>query len=113
MGDTNYFSGIVKILENPVQKINKNGTIVTKLRVELPQIRKSRMVCLVFWGNLANTVKDYYQINDYILVEGYLSVQNQKKFDFETRLPKISRPRILEIGKTIKRKLEIRHSANF
>ena len=85
MGDTNYFSGIVKILENPVQKINKNDTIVTKIRVELPQIRKSRIVCLVFWGNLANTVKDYYQINDYILVEGYLSVQNQKKFDFETR----------------------------
>ena len=26
MGDTNYFSGIVKILENPVQKLVKKKT---------------------------------------------------------------------------------------
>ena len=85
MGDTNYFSGIVKILENPIQKINKNKTVVTKLRVEVPQIRKSKIACLIFWGNLASTIKNYYQINDYILIEGYLSIQNKKKFSFKEK----------------------------
>ena len=59
MGDTNYFSGIVKILENPIQKINKNKTVVTKFRVEIPEIRKSKIVCLISWGNLASTIKNY------------------------------------------------------
>lgn len=77
MGDTNYFSGMVKILENPVQSFINDKTLTTTFRVEIPQIRKNRIVSLIFWGNLANDVKNYYQVNDYILIEGYLSIEKK------------------------------------
>ena len=75
MADTNYFSGIVKILENPTQILVKEKFSVLQFHVEIPQIRNPKMITLTVWGNLANEVKNYYQINDYIIVEGYLSIQ--------------------------------------
>jgi cobalamin biosynthesis Co2+ chelatase CbiK len=84
MGDTNYFSGIVKVLENPIQTFFNDKILVTKFRVEIPQIRKNRIITLVFWGNLAREVKNYYQINDYILIEGYLSIRNKKNIILTT-----------------------------
>ena len=78
MGDTNYISGIVKILETPVQKVFKNNTPVTKFRVQFPQVRNKTIIELVFWGNLGRDIGNYYQINDYILIEGYLSLRDQK-----------------------------------
>nr|YP_010472474.1 hypothetical protein N4L43_pgp035 [Pleurosigma intermedium]UVG42085.1 hypothetical protein [Pleurosigma intermedium] len=91
MVDTNYISSIVKILESP-NKISLNKTLLgIKFRVQFPQIQNSQVVHLIFWGNLANDVSNYYQINDYIMIEGYLSVstkyflnrgkQNSKKFE--------------------------------
>ena len=77
MSDTNYFSGIVKILKTPVKSfINKKIIKVTVL-VEIPQIRKNKIVYLTFWGNLAQEVKNYYQVNDYVLIEGYLSIEKK------------------------------------
>ena len=75
MGDTNYFSGIVKILENPVQKLVKKKTLLTIIRVEIPQIRQTRVALIVFWGNLGNEIKNSYRKNDYILIEGYSSIK--------------------------------------
>jgi single-stranded DNA-binding protein len=75
MSDTNHIGTIVKILEIPKNKTIKNNISVTKFRAQLPQIRKTRVVDIVVWGNLANDVAKYYGINDYILVEGYLSLQ--------------------------------------
>ena len=87
MGDTNYFSGMVKILENPVQSFINDKTLTTTFRVEIPQIRKNRIVSLVFWGNLANDVKNYYQVNAYILIEGYLSIE-KKQSNLLNKTPK-------------------------
>lgn len=87
MGDTNYFSGMVKILESPVQSFINDKTLTTTFRVEIPQIRKNRIVSLVFWGNLANDVKNYYQVNDYILIEGYLSIE-KNQFNLLNKNPK-------------------------
>jgi hypothetical protein len=79
MGDTNYISGIVKILENPTE-ITFNETIsITEFRVQLPQIRNNIIVNLVFWGKLSQDIAKYYKINDYILIEGYLSLRDKKK----------------------------------
>ena len=78
MSDTNYVSGIVRILENPKQKIINNNIIVTRFRVQFPQVRNNCIVQLTFWGNLASDVKTYYKINDYILIEGYLSLREQQ-----------------------------------
>jgi single-stranded DNA-binding protein len=74
----NSISGIVKILENPKQKFTKNNNLVTKLRVQFPQFRKTQIVKLVFWGNLAKDVTNYYKKNDYLLIEGYLSLVNSQ-----------------------------------
>ena len=74
MTDTNYIGAIVKILEFPKTKMVKNTISVTKFRAQVSQIRKTRVVDVVVWGNLANDVAKYYSINDYILVEGYLSL---------------------------------------
>jgi single-stranded DNA-binding protein len=77
MVDTNYISSIVKILESPNQRLFNSTIPVTKFRVQFPQIRNSQTINLIFWGNLARDVRSYYQINDYIMVEGYLSLNNK------------------------------------
>jgi single-stranded DNA-binding protein len=73
--DTNIVGGIVKILEIPKQEIYKNNISVTKFRVQFPQFRNTSIVHLTFWGRLANDVAQYYKTNDYILIEGYISIR--------------------------------------
>ena len=80
MSDTNYIGGIVKILETPKQNINSN-VINVRFRAQLSQVRNTHIVVIVFWGNLARDVSNYYKINDYILIEGYLSLQNKTSSD--------------------------------
>ena len=78
MGDTNYFSGTVKILEKPVQNFNNNKIVKSEFRGEMYQTRQNKIISVVFWGNLAHEVTNYYQINDYILIEGYTSIKSKK-----------------------------------
>ena len=78
MSDTNYIGTVIKILEKPKQKVLKNNILVTKFRAQIPQLRNTRIVTLSFWGNLARDVKTYYKINDYLIVEGYLSLRDKK-----------------------------------
>lgn len=73
MGDMNYIGAIVKVLETPKQKSINSNTLIVQFRVQLPQVRKSRIVELVCWGNLAKSILNYYNVNDYILIEGYVS----------------------------------------
>ncbi|MFK7826481.1 MAG: hypothetical protein AB8G05_20210 [Oligoflexales bacterium] len=75
MGDTNYFSGTVKILDNPVQKLVKKKFLMTRVWVEIAQLRQNSLILLVFWGKLGDEIKHIYQLNDYILVEGYTSIK--------------------------------------
>ena len=77
MGDTNYLGSIVKILEKPTQKVSNDKIVTTEFRAQLVQVRNSQIVNLIFWGNLARDVVNYYQVNDYIMIEGYLSLRNK------------------------------------
>lgn len=77
MGDTNTIGGIVKILETPKQKNFNENTPITRFRVQFPQLRNTSVVHLVFWGNLARDVSKYYKLNDYILIEGYISLRDK------------------------------------
>jgi single-stranded DNA-binding protein len=79
MGDTNLVGGIVKILETPKQKILNTNITVTQFRVQFPQVRNTSIIHLTFWGNLARDVANYYKVNDYILIEGYISLRDKKK----------------------------------
>ena len=75
MGDTNYFSGMVKILEKPLQNFNNDKLTKAIFHVEIYQTRQNRIAEVVFWGNLANETTNYYKINDYLLIEGYTSIK--------------------------------------
>jgi len=77
MGDTNYLASTVKILEKPTQSVDSNKIVSTEFRAQLVQVRNSQIVNLVFWGNLARDVASYYQVNDYIMIEGYVSLRNK------------------------------------
>jgi len=78
MADTNYVGTIVKIIEPPQQEILQKDILFVKFRAQLPQIRQNRIIRLTFWGNLAKDVLDYYKVNDYILIEGYLSLTSEE-----------------------------------
>jgi hypothetical protein len=78
MGDTNYISGIVKVLENPIETVFNKNIPITQFRVQLPQVRNNTIINLVFWGKLSQDIVNYYKINDYIIIEGYLSLQDKK-----------------------------------
>jgi hypothetical protein len=77
MGDTNYLGSVVKILEKPVQTVISDKIVRTDFRVQLVQVRNIQIAHLVFWGNLAHDIMNNYQVNDYIMVEGYLSISNK------------------------------------
>ena len=84
----NYVGGIVQILEIPKLQSLSNNISRTEFRVKLPQIRKNKaatIIRLVFWGDFAYDVANYYRVNDYILIEGYLAY---KKEDLSHRLLK-------------------------
>ena len=78
MGDTNYIGSIVKILENPSKILFKNNIPIIQFRVQLPQVKNNRIINLTLLGNLARDVAKYYKINDYIIIEGYLSIRNKR-----------------------------------
>jgi len=77
MSNTNYISSIVKILEIPNQTFFNDSIPVTKFRVQFPQMRSTRIINLIFWGNLAKDIGNYYKVNDYIMIEGYLSLNHK------------------------------------
>jgi len=84
----NYSSFIVKIIEKPTQKCLKNDIPVTEMVVKFSQTRekKSSETFRVFvWGNLANDVIQYYHIDDYIIIEGYISLH--RDFSKNTSFP--------------------------
>ena len=97
MSDTNYVGAIVKILEFPKNKIVKDRISITKFRAQLTQIRKTRVVDIVIWGNLGHDVTKYYSVNDYILVEGYLSLNKLSQIKSNRKVLKRARFTILKV----------------
>ncbi len=77
MVNTNSIEIIVKVLENPTQIVFNKTIPATKFRVQFPQFNNTQIINLTFWGNLATDVAKYYQISDYILIEGSLSIKNK------------------------------------
>ena len=92
----NYVSFMVKIIEKPEQNFFNSDISVTKILAKLCQIRNEdpeMILQLSVWGNLAYDVIQYYQVNDYIIIEGYISLDEiiSNAYDFGTdRQVKIS-----------------------
>lgn len=81
MTQLNYVGGIVKILELPKIKLNKQKILFTQFKVQLPQRRKKRAnsIAIIIVGKyLAEDIVKYYHVNDYILVEGFISLKKIK-----------------------------------
>jgi len=88
MVNTNYFSGIVKILEAP-KEFSLNSKIQgTYFRVEVPQRRKNTIILVLIWGNLGREVQKFYKQKDYILIEGYTSFQRNRFSQLVTKTSK-------------------------
>jgi hypothetical protein len=75
----NYSIFTVKVIKNSGQSFFADGTSLTELTVQLPQVRKNS-VKIIFqvsiWGKLSYDVAKYYQPDDYIIIEGYISMRN-------------------------------------
>lgn len=80
MGDINSFTGVVKILETPKQYKLSETFQFTEFRVQFPQVRRNQtsIINLVLWGKFGYESLQYYKINDYVLLEGYVSLKNKK-----------------------------------
>ena len=75
----NYNIFTVKIVKNCGQSFFTDCTSLTELIVQLPQIRKNNVKTILqlsVWGNLSYDVAKYYQADDYIIIEGYISIRN-------------------------------------
>jgi len=74
----NYTSFIGKIIKKPQQSFFNNNTSVTEITIKFPQLRNSdlgNILHLSIWGNLASDYIEYYEVNDYIVIEGYISLR--------------------------------------
>lgn len=75
----NYAILAVKVIKNSGQSFFTDGTSLTELTVQLPQARKNNTKIILqisVWGKLSYDVARYYQSEDYIVIEGYISVRN-------------------------------------
>jgi len=75
----NYVIFAVKVIKNSGQSFFADGTSLTELTVQLPQTRKNNTKIILhvsIWGKLSYDVAKYYQPEDYIIIEGYISLKN-------------------------------------
>ena len=75
----NYVILAVKVIKNSGQSFFADGTSLTELTVQLPQVRKNNLKVILqvsIWGKLSYDVAKYYQPDDYIIIEGYISLKN-------------------------------------
>ena len=75
----NYVILTVKVIQNSGQSFFEDGTSLTELVVQLPQISKNYpklIVHLSIWGKLSYDVAKYYKLDDYIIIEGYILIKN-------------------------------------
>ena len=91
MSTTNYISTTIKILEQPRKKISKMSVLTTEVRAQVSHVRNKpsqTFASLIFWGNLGEAVLNYYRPNDYLIVEGYISIKNKKNLNIHPQLVK-------------------------
>lgn len=79
----NYSNFIVKIIKGPKQKFFKKNIVLTELHVQFPSTRTnnkkvSNTMDLLIWGYLGQDIIKYSKINDYLLVEGFISLRKKR-----------------------------------
>lgn len=77
----NYVNFIVKIIGKPKQSFFEDNICITEVLVKLYQTKKNKLeipLQLSIWGNLGYDIMQYYHVNDYIIIEGYISFDESK-----------------------------------
>lgn len=75
----------VRILKIFPIKLSRHSIPVIKFKVELAQVRNRYYRSIIeaeIWGDLAYNLKKYYQVNDYLILDGYFlvySLSNNKE----------------------------------
>ena len=72
----NYISCTVRILEIPTIKLFYNEIPLIKFKAEIAKLRNNQSNIIInakIWGDLTYELIKYYQVNDYLLIEGYFS----------------------------------------
>ena len=77
MGDTNYILGTIQFLEKPRKFILENGKTIVQFRAQFPQKRQQSLVKVVCWGKLGETVLKYYNFKSYMMLQGYVSLEEK------------------------------------
>jgi len=75
----NYVIFVVKVVKNLGQSFFADGTALTELIVQSSQVRKNNVKVIFkvsIWGKLSYDFAKYYQTDDYIIIEGYISIRN-------------------------------------
>ena len=77
----NYINSIIRILEIPPLR-SYNNVLTIRFKARIPclrnKIEQDSIINCTVWGELAYDLVNYYQINDYLLIEGYISVLNNE-----------------------------------
>ena len=79
----NSISLIIKIIEEPTQQFlgyNNNLTVTEIIGKYVARRNRDYIntVKIKVWGNLGSQIKQHYNIGDYILVEGFINIKNEK-----------------------------------
>jgi single-stranded DNA-binding protein len=87
----NYSIFIVKIIKSPEQSFFEDDTSVTEVSVQFPQFLNKNyadVFKISVWGSLAHDVAQYYKTNDYLIIEGSLSLRENNLDTFRTKKDK-------------------------
>ena len=75
----NCINSIIRILEIPSIRSN-NNVLMIKFKAQIPCLRNKTeqysIIDCTIWGELAYDLVNYYQVNDYALIEGHISIFN-------------------------------------
>ena len=75
----NYSNFVVKLVKNPIQVFFNETNYVTRLVAQIPQESENSVSAIVnisIWGKLGTNFLDYCKVNDYFIVEGYITLNS-------------------------------------
>ena len=75
----NYSSFICKIVTNPKHTLFENNISLTEFVAQFSRVRNRDCIDtfnIMVWGKLSYDILKSYKINDYIIVEGYISLRS-------------------------------------
>ena len=75
----NYGSFIIKILEKPIQTAFNDEIYVIKFMGQYPTIATKKFetkIKIAIWRSSLDDLSTYFFVNDYIIIEGYISFRD-------------------------------------